>query len=754
MLPLVEQIFAPDGPVAATMGQAYERRPEQLIMARAVADALASRTCLVVEAGTGVGKSFAYLVPAILRCVLHSETVVIATHTIPLQEQLVERDIPLLVRALGLATLPDTSGHDAGHALPVPAPRAEVFAPLRQGTALKPALAKGRSNYVSLRRLALALRREERLFDDDAERRSLHAIEAWSRTTTDGSRSSLPAIGRSDVWDRVWDRVQSDSGNCMGRACPRYAECFYQRARAAMEQANLIVTNHAQFCADLRLRAGEGAILPRYDHVIVDEAHGLEEVAAEQFGTSLSGGDVFHLLTVLYSLRTGRGYLAQLAQLPHLRPHALRAQELVRRAADAAGELFQALAERADDSGTVRWRPGEVPNPLSPALTDLKLALGALREQVIDDPDRFELNAYMQRCSALAQAADDLLEYRLEGCAFWASVKPPASPAARPHIELAAAVIDVAPILRQRLFQAGAGVVLTSATLALPVPDADVPPSLASTGDERSAHMPVLRRADSTPFPPTASGQSVRKRSSGLVSGQLTESSPATFDHIICCLGCDPARTLRLGSPFNYAQQVEVYVETSLPPPEADESPAYYDRLADRIEHHVVATRGGALVLFTSHRALNAVARRLDARLPPRGLVLLVQGRDGPRTTLIERLRREPNVVLLGAATFWQGVDVPGEALRNVILTRLPFDPPDHPLTAARHARIRQRGGNPFHEDSLPRAVLRFKQGFGRLVRSQTDRGRVVILDPRVVSKPYGLHFLAALPPGVPVIRT
>jgi len=685
----VDSILGPDGPVAGALGADFEAREEQRRMARAVALAMAERGRLLVEAGTGVGKSFAYLVPAILRCLAHGETVVVATNTISLQEQLIERDVPLLERTLGAHGAPESWAGE-----------------------LRPVLVKGRGNYLSIRRLGLASQRAARLLPDEASRRSLQVIQEWAYATRDGTLSTLPPLERPGVWNLT----QSDSGNCMGRKCPNYRQCFYQTARRKMEESNLLVCNHALFFADLALRARNVGFLPKYDHVVLDEAHNVEDVAAEHFGLSLSEGRVFHLLGLLHHPRAARGYLAQLDLSVGDTEAVSRAVALVMRADAAAREFFGSLAEahqRSDSrNGRVR-RPGVVENVLTPAMNELAVRLRSLRDDVKTDADRFELNAYAERAAEIADAAEALIEQTAAGCVYWIESRRPDEPGryGALRVTLACSPVDVAPLLRERLFEGQHSVVLTSATLATRTVRDDEPAERAETA----------------------------------------------FAHAISRLGCEGAPTLQLGSPFDYARQIEVFIDRSMPSPRAgDEAAAHGDgvytrELVSRILDHVAATEGGAFVLFTSFGSLYRAADALRAPLHELALPLLVQGRHGSRRDILQRFREDGRSVLLGAASFWQGVDVRGQALRNVIITRLPFEPPDRPLTEARLDLIRERGGDPFRDDSLPRAVLRFKQGFGRLVRSATDRGRVVVLDPRILTTGYGRHFLAALPEGVPV---
>lgn len=672
-------------------------------MAKAVWETLERRSHLLAEAGTGVGKSFAYLVPAILRAIHHGETVVIATNTIALQEQLVTKDIPLLQALL-----------DAG---------ADGSDPMCRP--LKPVLVKGRGNYVSIRRLKLASQRQEKLFPDPPARRSLHMIEDWAQDTLDGTLSTLPQLERPGVWDKV----QSDSGNCMGRKCPEYQTCFYQSARRLLDGANLLVCNHALFFSDLALRSQEVGFLPKYDHVILDEAHGVEDVASDHFGISLTEGRVMHLLTTLYHPRTGRGYLPQLALAAGDSEAADRLVRLTTEAMDASRAFFDSLAtyaqqKAAKQSGdkpgfgkgaggslgaaSARIRePAVVENILTDAMNNLTIRLRSMREACKSDQDQYELNAYAIRASEIADDAAALIDQTLPGCAYWVETGASSDESAFQKVTFACSPIEVGPLLKERLFSQPHSVILTSATL-----------STRRVRDDESR-----------------------------------ESAEMAFNHTITRLGCEGARTLQLGSPFDHAQQAELIIDASTGSPTGGGQSSYTDALADRIVHHVRETDGGAFVLFTSFATLNAVARRIRGRLEMLGLPMFAQGLDGSRQAILESFRGNERSVLLGAASFWQGVDVRGRGLRNVIITKLPFDPPDRPLTEARTELMQSRGQDPFREDALPRAIMKFKQGFGRLIRSKSDHGRVVVLDSRIVTARYGVQFLKALPEGMKVTR-
>jgi ATP-dependent DNA helicase DinG len=718
-------------------------------MASAVAAAMDRRSHLLVEAGTGVGKSFAYLVPAIARVLLHQEKVVIATNTIALQEQLIHKDIPFL-----MSTLPEWG---------VPEPIAAT---------LRPVLVKGRGNYVSIRRLDLASSRALSLFPSPAERESLDIINEWAGQTPDGSLSTLPAVPRPGVWDRV----QSDSANCMGRKCPKYETCFYQKSRREMEIGNLLVCNHAVYFADLALRSRGVGFLPAYHHVILDEAHGVEDVASEHFGLSLTESRVAHLLNTLYHIRTGKGFLAHLETAESGDAARIAAVDAacksVLEAETCSRMFFEELADYARRHKSTSGRvdaSDAIENALTPSMRTLSLRLKALRELVKTEADKYELNAYTLRAAAIADEAEALIGQSLPGQVYWieagpggaADEPPPADAPRNPrngrrfaNVRLACAPVDVAPLLRQHLFK---------------------------------AQLAVSEESDSgidAPAEPTRTPISVVLTSATLATRAVdpdepTERAETAFAHVMSRLGVDDAKTMQLDSPFDYANQAELYIDATMPSPRvpapgvpapsaarfmADD--AHARALASRILHHVKATRGGAFVLFTSFASLNACADLLAPKLADLGLPLIAQGRDGPRSQLLSVFKDHheaqevdnpladeppPGAVLFGAASFWQGVDVPGRALRNVIITRLPFEPPDRPLTQARLDRIKARGGNPFAEDSLPRAVLRFKQGFGRLIRTRTDHGRVVVLDPRLVTTRYGRAFLDALPAGIPI---
>jgi ATP-dependent DNA helicase DinG len=689
-LAAIDRDLGEHGPVAQ-LHERYEDRASQRAMATRIGRTFNDGGVALLEAGTGVGKSLAYLIPALRWSAANGERTIVSTNTINLQEQLVSKDLPFLAAAL-------------------------------TDQKVRFALLKGWRNYLCLNRLEQANQAKLTLFEEESTA-DLDALTEWAGRTTDGSLSDLPMSPKPEVWDEV----AAESDLCPRMTCQFWDRCFVFQARRVAAKADVIVVNHHLLMSDLAVRRstgnwGDAAVLPAYSRLIIDEGHHLEDAAAAHLGVTVSHRSLQRLFNRLE--RRGKGLLpalsARLAKSPDdllsaasLDQIHVRLFPAVERARSRSGALFDLLTTlvATGTESTMRltdefaadpiWKAG-LSVALEDALGDFEVlsdGLRVIRERMEAAPTQDEsLLALIGELRAVTRrltAAGDSLAQTLapppgNGAVRWLETRP------RDHSVLAASVpLDLAPVLRDDLFARSKTTIVTSATLAT---DPDF----------------------------------------GFITKRLG------------LAGALEPYTEIYPSPFAFEVQAMLAIPTDVPAPNVDPL-AHAAAVARMATELVEAAGGGIFVLFTSHREVKAAGSALRAAGLGQKFPLLVHGEE-PRDVQLTRFRESGRAVLLGTASFWEGVDVPGDALRGLLIAKLPFRVPTEPITAARCEAIAAAGGDAFAEYMVPHASLRLKQGFGRLIRSATDRGVVIVADSRLVTKPYGAALLDALPPAPRVI--
>jgi ATP-dependent DNA helicase DinG len=638
----VHAFFSKNGPLSKARN--FEFRPQQQEMAARVAQALEEEHHLVVEAGTGVGKSLAYLVPAIRFALERHKKAIVSTHTINLQEQLLHKDIPILKKLLPVE--------------------------------FEAALMKGRQNYLCPLRLDRALQNSNELFTGP-EVNELQRLAEWASTTRDGSLSDLSVEPDS----KVWMQVCSEAHICTQKTCGQNPRCFYQQARKRLLAADVIVLNHTMLfillgSPDQQAERESGFLFPN-DFLILDEAHTVEQVASKQIGIGVSQYGLRSTIQRLYNSRTRKGLFSVMRDAAGVR----LAAELI----DDVEKFFAAVESKSDFRKGREFRVRDVdfvPDTITRRLTALQARIAEVVKRADDEILKAELQEFGRRIRDSRDGIAIFLEQSRSQHVYWVE----RTGKTERFLALNAAPVDLAPELRRMLFREDCCCVMTSATLAVGRPD-----------------LAYFRER----------------------------------------IGATEVEPLHLGSPFDFQRQMKIFVVQKMPDPR---DAAYHSELERWIAHFVKKTDGRAFVLFTSYRDMRQLAGAMQKFFVETGMNLFMQGAGAPRSKLLEQFKSTPHSVLFGTDSFWGGVDVPGEALSNVIITRLPFAVPDTPLIEAKLELIEERGGDPFTEYSLPEAILKLRQGVGRLIRTKSDCGIIVILDNRIVTKPYGRAFMQALP--------
>ncbi|MCR4573283.1 MAG: DEAD/DEAH box helicase [Lentisphaeria bacterium] len=651
-----ESFFGNDSPLrgnGASSGVSfkYEPRQQQVDMALAVADAFDNGENLCVEAPTGVGKTFAYLVPAFFHACQMDKPVVITTHTISLQDQILNRDIPLLSKFLDVK--------------------------------IDAVVAKGRSNYLCLRKLNEIADMDQSLLPDDNITGDLGRLISWAEKTKTGDHTDM----NRPISPQLWNAVCCERGNCLNGQCPFFASCFLMAARRRIGKARIIIANHAFFFAALATDAKLASmpsssdsqrekLLPEFCGLVIDEGHTLEDAAANHLGIRTDSFTIRRLLGRLYSDERKSGLLSS--------ERFTEARELVVDARRRATLFFTSLINWMEPQNKNPLRyfvPNHIENYLATPFAKLEKALAKLADEEEDAATKVELQCLHDSIEEHHAALDTFFSMAKSDFVYWMEIFGKD----KNDISFNCVPVDVSPLLAEQLFQKPP-VIITSATLA--------------------------------------------------VSGDI--------HYFMNRVGAVNAKSMILDTPFDFKKQVQTYIARNMPDPR--DLDIFLDKAEEHLHHFLKLTAGRTFVLFTSYKMMNNLAKRMETFFQENNLTLLQQGDGLPTLKMIEKFKSTERAVIFGTSSFWTGVDVPGDALSSVIIMRLPFANPDHPLELARTERTEAIGKNAFFDYTVPEAVLKFRQGFGRLIRTKDDTGIVVILDSRIIQKRYGQSFLRSIP--------
>jgi ATP-dependent DNA helicase DinG len=651
-----ESFFGADSPLRnanATDNFAfkYEPRQQQVDMAYAVADAFDNHENLCIEAPTGVGKTFAYLVPAFFHACQTEKPVVITTHTISLQDQILNRDIPLLAKFLNVK--------------------------------IDAVVAKGRSNYLCLRKLNQIADMDQSLLPDDNITGDLGRLVSWAEKTKTGDHTDM----NRPISPQLWNAVCCERGNCLNGQCPFFTSCFLMAARRRIGKARIIIANHAFFFAalatDARLATRPDSdsherekLLPAFSALVIDEGHTLEDAAANHLGIRADSFTIRRILGRLYSDERKTGLLAA--------ERFSEARELVVDARRRATLFFSSLLNWMEPQNKNPLRyfvPNHIENYLATPFAKLEKSLSAFADNEEDAAVKTELECLKDAIEEQHMALDVFFTMARQDFVYWMEIFG----RDKNDISFNCIPVDVSPLLAEQVFNKPP-VIVTSATLA--------------------------------------------------VNGNI--------QYFMGRIGAVNAKSMILDTPFDFKHQVQTYIAKNMPDPR--DLDAFLDKAEDHLRHFLTMTNGRTFVLFTSYSMMNNLAKRMEAFFNENNLTLLLQGDGLPTLKMIEKFKSTERAVIFGTSSFWTGVDVPGDALSSVIIMRLPFANPDHPLELARTERTTALGKNAFFDYTVPEAVLKFRQGFGRLIRTKDDTGIVVILDSRIIQKRYGQSFLNSIP--------
>lgn len=648
----IKNFFSEEG-ILAQHFENYEYRRSQEEMAESILEILENKKHILIEAPTGIGKSFAYLVPAIYYAKKEQKKVIVSTYTINLQEQLIYKDIPFLQKILPIE--------------------------------FKANLLKGRNNYLCPRRLQNAMSSSSSLFETEEEL-NLEKIYQWSKRTKDGTRSDIDF----KINENVWNSVCSERGICTVKTCGgENTDCFYHKAKKELADSDVIIVNHHLFFTLFDgVSDDSDGYLYKNDFVIFDEAHTIEQVATEHVSPALSREAIKYHLLRLYNQKTKKGFLLQLPSL-HIQPTVINLLDLNNYFFFLLRKNLFSMEQGRMESLTCRvYDKNIAENILKPELDNLLNNLRALRPACKNEFEESELNEFITKFTEFNYIIDEFLNQKNnekgKDFVYWVELS---SQKPESNVSLCSSPVDVSGYFKNNIFRVNNSTISTSATLTI----------------------------------------------------------NNNFEYFKNRIGGENVEGLKLSSPFDFYSQVKIYIPKNIPSPSKDHNDLYMDSLQEWIYKFIKMTNGKALVLFTNSYLLKNIAKELKEVLAGDEIELLTQGTGISRSMLLKHFKSNVNSVLFGLDSFWMGVDVPGEALSNLIITRLPFMVPSHPVVQAKMEYIEQRGGNSFFEYSLPEAVLKFRQGVGRLIRHKTDKGIIAILDNRIITKSYGKYFFNSI---------